>query len=80
MVNGRSLEDELKRISDFFDALSVDEFEEMALDCGAGVIVPSEKSVYVEAVPKRYVNEENMKKCCSEEAMYIVTLEGTEAA
>ena len=59
MVNGRILEDELKRIDDFFDSLSAEEFEVMAIECGAGVIVPSVESMYVEAIPKRYANREN---------------------
>lgn len=80
MVNGRSLEDEFKRIENYFNSLSIEEFEEMALDCGAEVIVPSEKSKYVEAIPKRYANKESMKRCHLEEAKYIVTPEEAEAA
>ena len=80
MVNGRILEDELKRIGDFFDALSMEEFEEMALECGAGIIAPSGQSLYVEAFPKRYANTENRNKSCLDEAMYTVTFEKAEAA
>lgn len=80
MVNGRILEEEIKRIDDFFDALNINDFEEMALDCGAGIIVPSGESMYVEAIPKRYANTESMNKHYLEEATYAVTLEETEAA
>lgn len=80
MVNGRTLEDELKRIGDFFDDLSIEEFEEIALECGAGVIVPTDRSKYVEAVPKRYTNTENKNYHYLEEAVYTVTIEETEAA
>ena len=80
MVNGRILEDELKRIDDFFDSLSAEEFEVMAIECGAGVIVPSVESMYVEAIPKRYANRENVNKHYLDEAVYMVTVEETEAA
>ncbi len=80
MVNGRILEDELKRIGDFFNSLSVEEFEEMALECGAGVIVPSVESMYVEAIPKRYANKENVNKYYLDEAVYTVSIKETEAA
>ena len=80
MVNGRSLEDELKRIGDFFDGLSMEAFEKIALDCGAGVIAPSSESVYVKAIPKRYANVGNRNKSCLKEAVYTATSEETEAA
>ena len=80
MVNGRVLEDELKRINEFFEALSLEEFEEMALDCGTGVIAPSRESMYVAAAPKRYANTEGINKNYLEEALYAVTHEETEAA
>lgn len=80
MVNGRALEDELKRIDEFFETLSLEEFEEMALDCGAGVIAPSKESMYVAAVPKRYANIESTNKNYLENAVYVVTHEETEAA
>ncbi|MCM1058222.1 MAG: hypothetical protein NC517_11535 [Firmicutes bacterium] len=62
MVNGRILEEELKKIDEFFDALSMEEFEKMAMDCGAGIIAPSDESAYVAAVPKRYANTVNIYK------------------
>lgn len=34
MVNGRSLKEELKRIDDFFDSLSAEEFEQIAFKAG----------------------------------------------
>lgn len=80
MVNGKNLIEELKRIDDFFDAMSVEEFERIALDCGAGVIVPRDRSKYVEAIPKRYVNIENMQKNYLEEATYTMSFKETEAA
>lgn len=80
MVNGRILEDELKRIDDFFDAMSVEEFEKKALDCGAGIIVSSCESMYVEVLPKRYANKENLHKDYFEESMYTVSPKEIEAA
>lgn len=79
MVNGRILEDELNRIDDFFAALSMEEFEKMALDCGAGVIVASEESIYVKAIPKRYANLEGKRKSYKE-AVFVATIRETEAA
>lgn len=79
MVNGRRLEDELSRIDDFFSALSMEKFEEMVLDCGAGVIDSSVESVYVRAIPKRYVNVESTKKY-REGVAFEATLRETEAA
>lgn len=35
MVNGRTLEEEIKRIDEFFDNVSNEEFEGMILACGA---------------------------------------------
>lgn len=49
MVNGRKLEDELKRIDDFFENISIKELEEIAIECGIGEIVPSAESGYVMA-------------------------------
>lgn len=80
MVNGRILEDELQRINDYFDAMSVEEFEEMVLDCGAVPACLDEDSIYEEAIPRRYVNAENRNGCYLEEAMYTVTMEEIEAA
>jgi hypothetical protein len=37
MVNGRTLEEELKRISKFFNDLSIEEFNQMLIDCGAEI-------------------------------------------
>jgi hypothetical protein len=37
MVNGRTLEEELKRITKFFDDLSTKDFEQMLIDCGAEI-------------------------------------------
>lgn len=36
MVNGRSLEEELKRIDNFFDSLTEEEFEKIAFEAGLG--------------------------------------------
>lgn len=35
MVNGRSLDEELKRIDDFFDSMSIEQFESIIIECGA---------------------------------------------
>lgn len=62
MVNGRTLEEELNRIDGFFAAIDLEQFEKMAFECGAGEIRPSDESVYVRAVPKRYANVEAVRK------------------
>ncbi|MDF2950526.1 MAG: hypothetical protein K0S18_109 [Anaerocolumna sp.] len=46
MVNGRTIEEELKRIDDFFEKQTVEEFEEMAVECGINEILPSDQSSY----------------------------------
>ena len=56
MVNSRTLEDELKRIGHFFDSMEVEQFEKMVFEGGAGEILPSEESIYVKAVVKRYAD------------------------
>jgi len=38
MVNGKTLEDELHYIDDFFDSMDSKEFEEMLIECGANEI------------------------------------------
>lgn len=50
MINGRSLEEELKRIDDFFDNLSNEEFETMKKRIGFGKIKPAKESSYVLAM------------------------------
>lgn len=80
MVNGRTLENELKKIDEFFAALSVEEFEKIAFDCGAGVIAPSYKSKYVEAASQRYRNAERSNKLYIGDAVFSVTTTETEAA
>ncbi len=80
MVNGRTLECELKKIDEFFDALSVEEFEKIAFDCGAGVISSSYKSKYVEAASQRYRNAEYSNKLYTSDAVFPVTTKETEAA
>lgn len=42
MVNGNKLEDELKKIDEFFDNLSTEEFEKMLIENGINEILPSE--------------------------------------
>lgn len=37
MVNGKTLEDELRYIDDFFDSMSSSEFEEILIECGVQV-------------------------------------------
>lgn len=79
MVNGRTLEDELKRIGRFFDSMDLEQFEKMVIECGAGEILPSEESIYVKAVPKRYANLKSKKKYCHE-SVFDLTFSETEAA
>lgn len=79
MVNGRSLEDELKRINEFFDSMDLEQFEQMALECGAGEILPSKDSIYVRAIAKKYANLESKKKY-SLKSVFDVTFIETEAA
>lgn len=49
MVNGRKIEDELKRIDDYFENITIEELEEMAMECGIAEIAPSAESRYVMA-------------------------------
>lgn len=79
MVNGRTLEEELRRIDDFFSELSTEEFEEMILDCGVGVIGSSEESMYTKAISKRYANVGGTKKCNKGEN-FETTVKETKAA
>lgn len=79
MVNGRTLEDELRQIDLFFDSMDLEQFEKMVFECGAGEILPSEESIYVKAVPKRYANLESKKKYCPK-SVFDMTFSGTEAA
>ena len=76
MVNGRSLEEELKRINDFFATLSIEEFEEMAFDCGVGMITASNMRPYIEGPSKQYKNEGSHKK----DIVFDTTPEDVEAA
>ncbi len=46
MVNGRTLEDELRQIALFIDSMDL----EQVFECGAGEILPSDESIYVKAV------------------------------
>lgn len=80
MVNGRTLEDELKRIDEFFAALSVEELERIAFECGIGEIEPSYKSKYVQATNQKYRNEECSKDTNSEGVVFSVTTKEGEAA
>lgn len=50
MINGRSLEGELKRIDDFFDNLSNKEFELLKKRIGFGIIKQAKESSYVLAM------------------------------
>lgn len=79
MVNGRTLEEELKRIDDFFDSLDVEQFEKMAFECGAGEIYPSNESVYIKAVSRRYANVGTTRKRC-DGAVFSMTCREIEAA
>ena len=79
MVNGRSLEDELKRINEFFDSMDIEQFEQMVFECGVGEILPSKESIYVKAIAKRYANLESKKKYSFKSAFYV-TFSETEAA
>lgn len=47
MINNNNLEQELKRIDSFFEKMTVEEFEKIALDCGAERICSTESSSYV---------------------------------
>ena len=75
MVNGRTLEDELRQIDLFFDSMDLEQFEKMVFECGAGEILPSEESIFV----KRYANLESKKKYCPK-SVFDMTFSGTEAA
>lgn len=58
-----NLDKRLQRIDEFFNNLSVDEFEEMAFDCGLGKIKKSSECNYVVAANIQYSNR--MKKAVS---------------
>lgn len=49
-----------KNLSDFFEALSKEEFESMCIECGIDIIEPSEESnpvkYIVEGTPTKYTN------------------------
>jgi len=47
MVNGKSLDEEIKSIEIFFEKMSIEEFETMMLECGANNISESNESNYV---------------------------------
>lgn len=81
MINGRNLEDELKRIGDFFEGLNIDELEKIADECGVGVIEPSYSSSYT--VPKaRYSNKDKKTSRGIDKSKFNVknSNEGLEAA
>ncbi len=80
MVNGRTLEEELKRINDFFSALSIEEFENMVFDCGVGRITSADMKRYVEGPTKQYKNSKIMKKCDKEQLTFDVELKDGDAA
>lgn len=61
-VNGRSLDEELKRIDDFFDNLSDVEFVEMIKRNGADTIEESYKSSYVLATQLIMCQKSNLTK------------------
>ncbi|MBQ3600213.1 MAG: hypothetical protein II992_03290 [Lachnospiraceae bacterium] len=50
MINGRSLKEELKRIDNFLDNLSSEEFEAMKKRIGFGIIKQAKESSYVLAM------------------------------
>ena len=53
MANTRTMEQELRYIENFLDNLSVEDFEEMIVDCGYKTIKSSEQSTQVkEMYPK----------------------------
>lgn len=79
MVNGRTLEDELSRISNFFASLDSEQFEKIVLECGAGEILPSDKSLFAKTFSKRYANLETAKKSQHGSA-FDLTFSETEAA
>lgn len=61
-VNGRSLEEELKRIEDFFDNLSDEEFVEMIERNGANEIKESWESSFVLAAQPFMCFKSHLKK------------------
>lgn len=61
-VNGRSLEEELKRIEDFFDNLSDEEFVEMIERNGANEIKESCESSFVLAAQPCMHYKSSLKK------------------
>lgn len=64
MENKITLEEKLDRINEFFNNLSDDDFERMALEAGLGEIKDSDACSYVLATSKiageKYVNEQKM--------------------
>lgn len=56
MFLGVSLDEKMKNIEEFFDNLSLDDFEKMSFDAGLGSIADSGKSTYVLA-SMQYVNK-----------------------
>lgn len=49
MVNGREINEELNRISQFFENLTDDEFQEVIKRCGHGIIKENCQSSYITA-------------------------------
>ena len=68
MVNGRKLEEELNSIEKFFQEMSIEDFDEMLMNCGINDIRESYQSNYVLACEsllfseQRYVNHEPVSR------------------
>lgn len=69
MVNGRTLQEELKMIEQFFNDMDIDEFTQMAIECGAGTIKASEKSTYVLAM------DSSQKYCYQKKKNYKIPMD-----
>ncbi len=76
MVNGRSLDDELNRINEFFDSMDLEQFEQMAFECGAEMILPGKERIQI---AKRYANLERKRKN-NLDSVFDMTYSETEAA
>lgn len=62
MVNGRKINEELNRISKFFDNITDDEFQEMIERCGDGIIEESCQSSYVLVMKNSFRIEKSWKE------------------
>lgn len=72
MVNGRSINDELNRISQFFENLDCKEFEKMLENCGEGIIEESCQSSYVLVTNNSF----RMEKCWKEHNNFYQNVNG----